>query len=441
MLRTIVDRRLNDRNKNLNNRNKYFKRINQQLKDSVKDVIKNSDINDLLSSKKKKVSIPGKGLDKPTFSHKKGSGSQNIVTTGNDRFNKGEKIARPPSGPGSGTGDSDEGGDSDENGEDEFSFYISKEELLNIFFEDLELPDLIKKNLSDIAEVVLKRAGFSRTGIPPRLNIIRSLKQAKGRKLAYETPLRLELEELEKEFEELEYDILKYVPAGDEDPRLHRLEEIKAEIEEINAKIAAIPYLQDNDLRFHKWKQQPVPVTKAVMFAILDISASMGEWEKEMAKRFFLLLALFLECNYEKMEIRWIVHTTTAKEVTEKEFFYSRENGGTGVSSAIKLTNDIIEKEYPISQWNIFVAQISDGDNATSDTQVLIPLLENELLPKIQYYAYAETRQLAIQHVESELRKHYKLLEEKFKNMKSSIIGDVTHIYPIFRKLFEKKVS
>ena len=428
----IIDRRLNDRNKNLNNRNKYFKRINQQLKDSIKEAVKNSDINDLLSSKKKKVSIPGKGLNQPTFSHKKGSGVQNIVTSGNERWNKGDRIARPEGG--DGEGGSNEAGDG-ENGEDSFSFYLSKEDFLDIFFEDMELPDLIKKQISQVDNFKYKRAGFSTTGVPAKLNILRSMKQAKGRKLAYETPLLIKLEELKERLKEI-----------GEPPNKEQQDEVDAinsEIEEINNKLLMIPYLQDNDLRYNKWKIYPLPITKAVMFAILDVSGSMGEWEKEMAKRFFLLLALFLECNYEKIEIRWITHTTEAKEVTEKEFFYSKENGGTAVSSAVVLMNDIIEKEYPLSQWNIFVSQISDGDNLGDDTTKLIPFLENEILPKVQYYAYAETRQnhslFRVGQSMSELLKHYKVLEGKFKNIKSSVIGDVKQIYPIFRKLFEKK--
>lgn len=439
---TIIDRRLNDRNKNLNNRNKYFKRINQQLKDSIKEAVKNSDINDLLSSKKKKVSIPGKGLDQPVFSHKRGSGIQNIVTSGNEQFDKGARIKRPPGGIGDGSqdGDGDSGpnaGDG-ENGEDSFTFYLTKEEFLDIFFEDLELPDLIKKQMSQVDNFQFKRAGFSTTGVPAKLNILRSMKQAKGRHLAYETPLIIQLEELKEKLINLGE------PTNKEEQDV--IDAINLEIEDIKLKLLSIPYIQDNDLRYNKWKQYPLPITKAVMFAILDVSGSMGEWEKEMAKRFFLLLALFLECNYEKIEIRWITHTTTAKEVTEKEFFYSKENGGTAVSSALVLANDIIEKEYPLSQWNIFVSQISDGDNMEYDTVKLIPFLESEILPKVQYYAYAETRANAKVSLfghgnspMSELLKHYQVLEGKYKNIKSSVIGDVTQIYPIFRKLFEKK--
>jgi uncharacterized sporulation protein YeaH/YhbH (DUF444 family) len=177
------------------------------------------------------------------------------------------------------------------------------------------------------------------------------------------------------------------------------------------------------------------------MFAIMDVSGSMGQWDKEMAKRFFLLLALFLEREYEHMDIVWIIHTDQAWEVTSKEFFESSMNGGTYASSAFALMKKIIEERYDATKWNIFAAQLSDGDNAIGDMPEAMKLLTQDILPIVQYFAYAETRKGEFMNLYSgsTLYTTYKDLEQKFKNLKSSIITDVTAIYPIFRKLFEKK--
>lgn len=434
---TFIDRRLGDGNKNRNNRNKFLRRIDDSFREGVRRLVNESDIEQLLSNKRKKISIPGKGLEQPQFVFKKNSGNDTVVTTGNGKFKKGDKIDKPSSESSDFDGEGGNGGEDGDGDGDALSFLITKDEYLDILFEELELPDMIKKQLDQVETTAVKRAGFSTTGIPARLSIVRSVKHAKGRKLAFSIAFQNIIIELEKQLEEL---LLINPRTFEQEEEILRIQE---EIESLKKKIDAIPFLQENDLRYSRFEMQKMPVTKAVMFAIMDVSGSMGPWDKEMAKRFFLLMALFIERQYEHMEIVWIVHTNEAWEVTSKEFFESSMTGGTHASSAFALAKKIIDEKYNPNSWNIFMSQISDGDNAVLDTPTVMELLTDELLPMIQYLAYAETRRGAAEYIYagymSELTAHYKQLEEKFKNIKSSVISDVKQIYPIFRKLFEKK--
>jgi hypothetical protein len=125
----------------------------------------------------------------------------------------------------------------------------------------------------------------------------------------------------------------------------------------------------------------------------MDVSGSMDQATKDMAKRFYLLLYMFLKRHYERTEVVFIRHHTTAREVDEHDFFYSRETGGTVVSSALKLMKEIIDDRYSPDAWNIYAAQASDGDNWNDDSPLCGKLLSESLLPLVQYYAYIEITQ------------------------------------------------
>ena len=425
----IIDRRKNDHGKSIPNRQRYIRRVKEQVKEAVKDVIRDSDIKDIVDTKGKKIRIPGKGLKQPHFQHDQG-GISDRVFPGNKDFIQGDRINRPPQGGGgSGQGNASDQGE----GEDAFEFHLNHDEFLDLFFEDLELPDMVKKEISKIDEFVNKRAGFSVDGNPSRLNILRSMKQSKNRKLSLRSPKKKKLRQLQHE--------LKVLDSKNKltDAELVRRVEIEKEIEVLKRKIKAIPFLDDLDLRFNRWEKHPVPTTQAVMFAIMDVSASMGEWEKEMAKRFFMLLYLFLVKNYERVEIVFVRHTTIAKEVEEDEFFHSRETGGTLVSSSLELVDDIIKERYPTNAWNVYVNQISDGDNWLEDTKTTIDLLQNTILPQSQYYTYVEVKKSNGRS--SDLWAHYEKLASTNEKLSMSRITDVSEIYPVFRKLFEKRVQ
>jgi len=424
MAHIIIDRRKNDKGKSTGNRQKFFKRVKQQVRDAVKDTIRDGSVGDIINSKDKKVKIPGKGLSKPTFHHDKTGGSKDFVAPGNKKFNQGDRQDRPPEGGGSGGRE----GSADGDGEDEFSFHLTKEEFLEFFFEDLELPDMVKKDIVKVDEFEYRRAGFSVDGNPCNMNLLQSMRLAKGRRLGLRSPKKKKLKLL---LDELASIVLT-------DETQPRVDELNEKINLLKRKIKAVPFLDDVDLRYNRREKFPLPTTQAVMFGIMDVSASMGEWEKEMAKRFFMLMLLFLHYNYERVDIVWIRHHSRASEVDEEEFFHSQETGGTVVSSALHMMHDIIAKRYPLSQWNIFGCQISDGDNWGHDNAEAVDVMRKYILPQSQYFAYVEVDQYR-NGGDSDLWPVYDSLKGEFKNLELASVTDVTDIYPIFRSLFEKR--
>ena len=426
MAHIIIDRRKNDKGKSTVNRQRYVRRVKDQVRQAVKKTIRDSNIKDITSSDGKEIKIKRKGLTQPHFSHDEG-GVVDRVHPGNKEFNQGDRIARPPKDKqGGGKGDASPDGE----GEDSFVFHLTRDEFLDIFFEDLELPNLIKKNITKVDEWVNRRAGFAVDGTPSRLNIERSMRQAKTRRMALRTPKKKKLRELEEE--------LKTLLAEDDNEKNHtRISELESLIAALRRKIKAVPFIDDVDLRYNRWEKVPIPATQAVMFAIMDVSGSMGEWEKEMSKRFFMLLYMFLFRNYERVDIVFIRHHTIAKEVDEEEFFYSKETGGTIVSSSLRLMKDIIAERYNPQQWNIFACQASDGDNWPDDSLESIELLRS-MLQYIQYYAYVEVDRMGGRST-SDLWPYYSQVESSNDNFAMQIISDVTEIYPVFRGLFERK--
>jgi uncharacterized sporulation protein YeaH/YhbH (DUF444 family) len=443
----IIDRRKNDKKKSATNRARYVRRVREQVKEAVKDIIRDGSIQDNLGSGTKKVRINKKGLSQPEFQHATSGGIRDRVMPGNKEYEAGDRLPKPPGG-GGGSGSK---GSPDGDGDDDFEFTLSREEFLDLFFEDLELPDLVKKDMVSVENYVMKRAGFSVDGNPSRLNILRSMKQAKSRRIALRSPKKKAIEALEAELELLNesLDKLSLTPSfgsgevdAERDQILHRIEEIKEEIAILKRKKKAVPFIDDIDLRYNRWEKVPTPTTQAVMFGIMDVSGSMDEWKKEMAKRFFMLMLLFLQHNYEKVDIVWIRHHSMSKEVEEEEFFHSQESGGTVVSPAYEMMNAIIKERYPLNQWNVFGTHISDGDNYTPDCPIARDVLANQILPLSQYFAYVEVKKGASNTpagTGSDLWPHYLPLTDAHKNFVMSVIGDVTNIYPLFRKLFEKR--
>ncbi|MNR20565.1 hypothetical protein D3C85_1374150 [compost metagenome] len=171
------------------------------------------------------------------------------------------------------------------------------------------------------------------------------------------------------------------------------------------------------------------------MFCIMDVSGSMDESKKDMAKRFFILLYLFLQRNYEKIEVVFIRHHTSAVEVSEEDFFHSRESGGTVVSSALNLMHDIVQKRYANRDWNIYAAQASDGDNWDSDSANCGRIMQESLLPWCQYFAYIEITQGEPQNLWYE----YLKVAEHYKHFAMQKIGSPADIYPVFRELFKRQ--
>ena len=414
----IIDRRPNGKHKGAVNRRRFLRRYRKHIKEAVSDAVNKRGITDI--DRGDEISIPRKDVSEPQFRHGSG-GRQGQVLPGNKEFVTGDKIARPSGGDGSGGKASNTG-----EGMDDFVFDLTQQEFLDFMFEDLELPNLVKKQLRDTESYKLIRGGYTRAGIPARLNIVQSLRGAYARRIALSGAIRRQIKPLQEELEALEG------KPGSED----RVREIKTELDRLGRRLNQIPFLDDFDLKYNNLIQQPLPTSSAVMFCLMDVSGSMTQDIKNLAKRFFILLHLFLKRNYQKIDIVFIRHHTGASEVDEEEFFYSRETGGTVVSSALKMMQQIVRDRYPTSDWNIYAAQASDGENWADDSPQCRDLLANSILPNVQYYAYIEIssgEDQALWHAYEEIVEKY---ADSFAMRK---VKDAADIFPVFHDLFEKK--
>ncbi|MFT6152855.1 MAG: uncharacterized sporulation protein YeaH/YhbH (DUF444 family) [Crocinitomicaceae bacterium] len=419
----IIDRRLNGKNKSMVNRQRFLRRYKSHIKRAVSDAVNDRSITDI--ERGEKISIPTRDTSEPVFSHGSG-GNRNKVLPGNKEFNAGDKIARPPAGSGGGSGDGKASNQGE--GDDDFSFTISKEEFLDYVFEDLELPNLVKKTLNDTDAVEYRRAGFTASGTANNLAIVKSMRSAQARRIALSAGSRKKIKKLtlEKE-EELE---------KDKELQNHmKIEEFKMEINRLEDKIKRIPFIDTFDIKYRNIIKEPVPSSKAVMFCVMDVSGSMTQKIKDMAKRFYILLYLFLQRSYEKTEVVFIRHHTSAKEVSEEDFFYSRETGGTIVSSALELMADIIEERYDSSQWNIYGAQASDGDNWNDDSPHCAEVLRQRIMPSSQYFAYIE---ITPNEHQALWYAYKELLGPLGKRFAMEQISHTSEIYRVFRQLFSQ---
>lgn len=417
----IIDRRLNGKNKSAVNRQRFIRRYKKQIKKAVSDAVSNRSIKDIESSEN--ISIPTKDIREPHFNHDR-KGVWDAVHPGNREFKQGDKVERPEKQQTQGQGSkaSDTG-----DGQDDFIFQLSKDEFLDLFFDDLELPNLTKKQLSaETNSHNWVRAGFMKDGVPTNINIIRSLRQAHARRIALKSPLKAQLYEKECLLED------KLKLHDDTDPVII---DLKAEIETLRKRIGKVPFVDPFDLRYNNRVKQPMPRSKAVMFCLMDVSGSMDQNRKDIAKRFFILLYLFLNRHYQSTDVVFIRHHTTAKEVNEEEFFYSQETGGTVVSSALKLMHHIIKDRYDPDEWNIYTAQASDGDNWGNDSPVCKEILTEKILPLVQYYAYVEITSSFHQS----LWREYLTITKDFEHFSMQHIESIKDIYPVFRKLFKRQ--
>ncbi|KPX01145.1 YeaH/YhbH family protein, partial [Pseudomonas syringae pv. coryli] len=291
-----------------------------------------------------------------------------------------------------------------------------------------ELPNLVKRNLTGTDTFKTVRAGISNEGNPSRINIIRTLRSAHARRIALSGSSRAKLREATAEFERMK---------REEPDNFGDLQELEVEIDRLKARIRRVPYLDTFDLKYNLLVKQPNPSSKAVMFCLMDVSGSMTQATKDIAKRFFILLYLFLKRNYDKIDVVFIRHHTSAREVDEEEFFYSRETGGTIVSSALKLMQEIMAARYPSSDWNIYAAQASDGDNWNDDSPICREILTKQIMPFVQYYTYVEITPREHQALWYEYERIGEDFADTFAQQQLVSAGD---IYPVFRELFQRRL-
>ena len=418
----FIDRRLNSKNKSTVNRQRFLRRYKTQLKRAASDAVNRRSITDIDGGEQ--VGIPSKDISEPTFHHGSG-GRRDMVHPGNKEFEAGDRVQRPEGGEGQGAGQGRAGRGG--SGQDDFVFELSREEFLDLLFDDLELPNLVRNQLIGTTEFKTVRAGYATEGAPTNIDVVRSLRGAVARRTALGAPYRKRIRELEDELA-----ALLASGVGEDASEVLALRE---EIDRLKSRIAALPFIDTFDLRYQSFTKLPEPTSKAVMLCIMDVSGSMDQVRKNLAKRFFILLYLFLQRNYDKIEVVFIRHHTIAQEVDEQEFFYSRETGGTVVSSALQLANEVIRERYDSETWNIYVAQASDGDNWDSDSSICREMLTEHLMPLVRYFAYVEITPR--QH--QSLWYAYQDVRAAHRHFAMEEINGADDIFPVFRELFKRQ--
>src|SRR6202011_2579245 len=218
-----------------------------------------------------------------------------------------------------------------------------------------------------------------------------------------------------------------------------RRPELLAEIERLKAKLRRIPFIDPIDIRYRRFETVPKPVAQAVMFCLMDVSGSMSEHMKDLAKRFYMLLYVFLTRRYRHVEIVFIRHTDRAEEVYEDTFFHGPASGGTLVSSALQAMDEIVKSRFRPADWNIYAAQASDGDNASLDSDVVSRLLTERILPVSQFFAYLEVCEAGgstIQMPDSSLWTLYQRLRAEGASLSTRKVRDRSEIFRVFHDLF-----
>lgn len=418
----IIDRRLSGKNKSIGNRERFLRRYRGQIQEAVRKAVSGRGIRELEQGED--VTLPRRDVSEPSFGHAPG-GSREYVHPGNREYLRGDRIARPPGGgSGSGSGEASDSG----TGEDDFVFRLTREEFMRAFFDDLALPHLIRTQLAEVPEWKSHRAGFSSEGTPNNLHVVRSMRGALARRIALGGEPRKELRRLETHLLHLQ----QHQPQTE--ALLGEIRETEALIETIRRSARKVPYIDPIDLRYRSRVKTPIPSAKAVMFCLMDVSGSMDEPRKDMSKRFFMLLYLFLTKHYEKIDLVFLRHHTQAQEVSEEDFFRATETGGTVVSSVLLLMDEIIRARYPSGEWNIYGAQASDGDNWHQDSGRCRELLSNNILPLVRYFAYVQ-----VADAEQNLWQEYAQLQQSRRNFAMRKVADAQDIYPVFRDLFKKQ--
>jgi uncharacterized protein len=418
----IVDRRLNPGSKSLENRQRFLRRAKALVQDAVKRMSKDRDVKDVLEGGE--ISIPLDGMEEPRF-HRHG-GIRDIVLPGNKKFVEGDIL--PRSGGGEGRGKASGAGEGDS--EDAFRFVLSRDEFVDLFLDDLELPDLAKRRLASAESESIQRAGYTNSGSPANLSVSRTVRLAMARRVALRRPRPETIAQLEAELAECE----------EEERRI----ELAAEIEALKGRLRRIPFIDPIDIRYRRFETVPKPVTQAVMFCLMDVSGSMSEHMKDLAKRFYMLLYVFLNRRYRHVEIVFIRHTDRAEEVDEDTFFHGPASGGTLVSSALKEMHDIVRARFRPADWNIYAAQASDGDNSHADAEEVSRLLTGMILPVSQFFAYLEVGEAngsSFEMPDSSLWTLYQRLHDSGAPLSMRKVTSRSEIFPVFRDLFHRRQS
>jgi len=416
----IVDRRADPQGRGAVNRERFIRRFKDEIKRAADEELSRRSIKDV--GRGGRISIPGRGLSEPHLTHDEDAGSRDFVVPGNRRFLPGDRLPRPQSDSES-QGDGDDAGTGD--GRDSFAFVLSRDEFLAMFFEDLELPNLERTRFGEVTMERIQRGGYSRDGLPTNLLPSMTMRMSIARRIALRGSLGAQIEALEAEREE----------AGAE-----RRAAIDEELVHLRHRRQTLPFLEDVDRRYRARVARPAPASRAVMLCLMDVSGSMDERKKDLAKRFFVLLYLFLQRKYGMVDVVFIRHTEKAEEVDEERFFNDPQTGGTLVQPALELANKVVDHRYGGPDWNVYVAQASDGDCTVEDGARSAGFVKQVLLPKLRYFAYVDIPSASGWfNRPSDLWQSYDEIEDP-AFAKRNVRGRAD-IWPVFRELFARRTS
>ncbi len=419
MTSVIVDRRA-QKGKSTANRQRVLKRLDRALKAQVDKLVARHKLQE--TDRAVEVTIERKDVTEPHFSLDPVSGNTAKIIPGNDQYRVGDKI---PYSPGQGRGGGQGAGEGQADEEDSFRFVLSREEYLSLLFDELELPPLVKKELLQIDETRFKRGGVVRYGNPGSVCVTRTFKASLGRRIAAEAQQEEALQAAEAAL---------VLARGSADPE--RILAAELALKDLRDSPTEIPFLDPVDLRHRSLIEIQSPCTAAVMFCLMDVSSSMDEKRKDLAKRFFTLLYLFLTRKYKKVDLVFIRHTDQAQEVDEDTFFNGTQAGSTKVLSALAKMHEIMDARFPASQYNIFGAQASDGDSFGGDSTESSAYLLSRLLPSSRYFVYAEVGERPVQGTTS-LWAAYRSIKSDHFNM--ATVSARSEVYPALAKLFQRE--
>lgn len=364
---------------------RHRERVREAIKKNLGSIVSNESI--ILSDGRRVVRVPIRSLDeyKFRFDYRK----RKHVGTGNGKTKIGDVIARegqPGQGPGAGPGAGDQPG------QEYYEAEVDIDEIAKLIFEDLQLPYLEDKAKQAVKSKTTKFTEIRRSGILSNLDKRRSI-----------------------------------------------LENIRRRAKEVGD--ASIGPFQKEDLRYRTWEEQIKYESNAAVIAMMDVSGSMGEFKKYIARSFYFWMVRFLKTKYDQVKIVFISHHTEAKEVTEEQFFTQGESGGTVVSSAYRLALDVVAERFPPHDWNVYPFHFSDGDNYYSDNDEAVRLAD-ELIATCNLFGYGEIGEEGSSSYRRSSGALLSIFKDRLKNQERFVgvrIDDKEDVYPALKEFFGKR--
>ncbi|MCG8492853.1 MAG: DUF444 family protein [Sneathiellales bacterium] len=374
-------------------RQRYRERLREVLKENIADVVSEQSI--IGRDGDNIVKVPIRGIKEYRFVY--GNNSPRVAQ-GDGDSEAGQKVGKVQQ-----DGKAGEGEAGNEPGEDYYETDVTLDELIEIMFEDLELPDLESKPLRAIeAEYTHKRSGTKRVGIRAHLDKKRTAKSRLKRRFVQQK--------------------IEQNAQADVDPPEEEEEEKR------------FPFNQ-RDFRYHRHKPDIRYESNAVVLCIMDTSGSMNVMKKYLARSFFFLLYQFVRLKYQQTELVFIAHDTQAKEVNEDDFFHKGESGGTMISSGYQKALDIIHDRFHPSLWNVYAFHCSDGDNFSEDVPKTIELAK-KLCESCNLFGYGEIKPTGGVSWGTPMLKHFDVLEaDNFTTLGITAKADV---WPKFKAFLSR---